>query len=228
MHGAQQDAAPPVHVTRRAVLRAVARRSFPRLLEATIIPALLFYVGLALWGLTGAFVAVLAWSYGATGWRLATGRRVSCLLGLATVAITVRTVLALASGSVFVYFIQPVMGTVAMAGVFFGSIVVGRPLIGNLARDFWPLQPEVADHPAVVKLFRGLTILWGCVNLLTALATYVLLVTLPIEGFVAAKTLSGYLITGTAVFLTISWSIATARREGLTRAATAGLLVDAG
>jgi hypothetical protein len=44
------------------------------------------------------------------------------------------------------------------------------------------------------------------------------------EGFVPAKTLGSYAITITGVMVTISWSIATARREGLMRAAVVGMM----
>jgi uncharacterized membrane protein len=152
--------------------------------------------------------------------RIALRRPISSILFLATGALTLRTIVALATGSTFIYFLQPVMGTVLMAGIFLGSLLFGQPLVGRLAHDFWPLAPEVASHPAVLRLFRSLTILWACVNLAIGAVTLVLLLTLPVEGFVPAKTLSGYIITGTGVLVTICWSITTARREGLMRAAT--------
>jgi hypothetical protein len=51
--------------------------------------------------------------------------------------------------------------------------------------------------------------------------TFVLLVTLPLEGFLAAKMLTGYVITFTGILVTILLSMATARREGLVTAAFA-------
>ena len=206
-------------VCRASVLRTVARRSFPRVIEATIAPAIIFYICLLTFGAMTAIVAALLWSYCAIARRIVTHRPVPAILVLATVAFTVRTGIALATGSAFIYFIQPVLGTVFMAALFLGSLVVGRPLIARLADDFWPLEPEVAAHPAVCQLFRSLTVLWAGVNLAIAAVTFVLLVTLPMEGFVPAKTIGSYMITITGVMVTISWSIATARREGLLRAA---------
>jgi uncharacterized membrane protein len=211
----------PGDVSHLAVLRTVARRGVPSLIEATVVPALLFYVALLVFGTWVAFVVALAWSYGAIGRRFLLAQAVPPILLLATAALTVRTLAAFMSGSTFVYFIQPVLGTVAMAFVFLGSIALGRPLIASLAGDFWPLPPEVASHPAVVRLFRSLTILWAGVYLATAVTTFVLLQTMPVSGFVPAKMLSGYLITFTGIMVTIVWSVTTARREGLVLAATA-------
>jgi Protein of unknown function (DUF3159) len=210
-----------VDVSHRSILRKVARRAVPHLIEATLVPALLFYAFLLVFGTWTAFFVALTWSYGAVVRRLVTRRPIPPILVLSTLALTVRTAVALASGSAFIYFLQPVLGTVAMAGVFIGSIAIGQPLIGKLAADFWPLEPHVASHPAVLRLFRGLTVLWAGVNLATAAVTFVLLVTLPVEGFVPAKMLTGYAITLTGVVVTIAWSVSTARREGLVRAATA-------
>jgi hypothetical protein len=152
-------------ISRSAILKTVARRSVPHLVEATIVPAVLFYVCMLVWGLFPAFIAAATWSYGAIIWRIVTRRPISSLLFLSTGTLTLRTIIAIASGSSFIYFLQPIMGTIVMAGVFFGSILFGQPLIGRLAGDFWPLTPEVKAHPAVMRLFRSLTILWACVNL---------------------------------------------------------------
>src|SRR4051812_40355204 len=88
-------------------LRRLVRHAAPRLLEATIVPLVLFYASLWLIGLGAALVAALAWCYGALAWRLLTGRRVTGVLVLGAAGLTVRTILAVASGSAFVYFLQP-------------------------------------------------------------------------------------------------------------------------
>ncbi len=64
------------------------------------------------------------------------------------------------------YFLQPVATTLALALVFFGSLMFGRPMIARMASDFCPLAPEIAGRPGVVRLFSGLTLLWAIVHLL--------------------------------------------------------------
>jgi hypothetical protein len=204
--------------TKRSVIATVARRAGPRLIEATLIPTSLFYLGLVVVGGNAAYMAALVWSYSAIGRRLLRHRAVPPILVLGTLGITVRTLVAVASGSTFVYFFQPILGTVAMAVVFLLSIAVGRPLIGILAGEFWPLTAEVKGRPAVVCLFRRLTVLWAGINLATAAATLVLLLCLPLATFVAAKQISGLAITCGGISVTVAWSLRTARREGLVSA----------
>jgi len=212
------------------VLRAVGRRSGAHVIEATIIPGVLFYTCLVIVGLGGGYVAAAGWTYAAVGRRVVCRRPVPPLLLLGAIGITARTVVAVASHSSFVYFFQPILATVAMGAVFLISVGVGHPLIANLANEFWPITPEVAARPGVVRLFRRLTLLWAAVNLVTAALTMSLLVSLPIGDFLAAKQVSGLAITAAAVSLTVSLSLDTARREGLAaapaRRGLAGVLAE--
>jgi hypothetical protein len=207
--------ATPPEISKRAVVLAVARRGGPHLLEATFVPAALFYCCLVWGGLALAYITALGWMYGAVARRLARRRKVPIILVLGVVGITVRTATALASGSTFVYFVQPILGTTATAGVFLLSLVYGRPLIGRLAIDFWPITPEMADNPRVISLFRGLTVLWAGINLATAAATLTLLLCLPLATFVAAKQASGLAISTTGIVVTVCWSHHVACQEGV-------------
>ena len=92
---------------------------------------------------------------------------------------------------------------------------VGRPIIGRLASDFCPLSPEIANRPAVLRLFSGLTLLWAGVHLLSAATSFGMLVSLPTTTFVALKTVVSLTITISAIVLTVSWSIRTVQREEL-------------
>ena len=198
-----------------AIFAMVARRSGPHLIEATIVPAALFYAGLLTAGLGAAYLAALSWSYAALARRVVRHQPVPAILVIGVIGITVRTLVAVVSRSSFVYFFQPVLASVAMAGVFLISVAVGRPLIATLAGEFWPLTPEVTARPGVLRLFRRLTLLWAAVNLASAALTTGLLVSLPLGPFLALKQLSGLGLTAGAVCLTVSMSLRTARREDI-------------
>lgn len=90
-------------------LGAVARRTVPHLLEATILPALLLYVVLVRFGTGAAMVATPAWSYTALVRRLARRERVPAILLLALGGLTARTAAGVVSGSAAMYFVQPVV-----------------------------------------------------------------------------------------------------------------------
>jgi hypothetical protein len=204
----------------RPVLAAVARRGLPNLVEATIVPAVLFFVLSSTIGPVVAMAAVLAWGYAAILRRVVCGERIPAILLLATLGLTTRTLVGLLSGSTFAYFLQPVATTVVLAGVFLGSVLIGRPVIARLAHDFCPITPEVAGRPGVVRLFVGLTILWAGVHLVTAATTFGMLVSMSVTTFVAIKTLTCLGITVGAIVITVAWALRTARSEHLTFAPT--------
>jgi hypothetical protein len=197
------------------VLGAVARRGLPHLFEATLVPAILFVAVGAAISPRAAMITVFAWAFGAIARRRLAGAPVPALLLLSTFGLVVRTGVGLASGSTFAYFLQPVATTVGLAVMFAGSVLLGRPLIARLAHDFVPLHPDVAGRPAIARLFAGLTLLWAGVHVLTAAATFSLLVTLPTPAFVALKTGACAAISAVAIAITVVLSLRTARREHL-------------
>ena len=204
----------PTGLSRAAVFVSVVRRSGPHLLEASLIPTALFYACLVMAGLGVAYAAALVWLYASVLVRLARHRPIPPLLVLGVIGITVRTTVAVASGSSFFYFAQPVANSLVMTGVFLISIVIGRPLIEKLALEFWPLTPELLALPSVSRLLRGLTYLWAGVNLAIGATTLTLLVCLPLATYVAVKQLASLAITGTGIAITIDRSLRVARREG--------------
>lgn len=199
----------------RRILLGLGRRSLPHLLEATLIPTVLFYILLVTVGPGAAMVAVLCWTYVAVARRVARGTPIPSILVLATIGMSVRTLIGLVSGSTFAYFVQPIATTVVLAGVFAGSVMIGRPVIGRFASDFCQLAPEITDRPRVVRLFRDLTWLWAGVHIVTSAATFGMLISLPTATYVALKTVACLSITVGAIALTVSCSIRTARTENL-------------
>lgn len=208
------DRAAARSLSKLRVLEAVGRRSLPSLIEATVIPAILFYVFFTTIGPTPAMLSVLAWTYGAVLRRLVGGHGLPGVLQLAVIGLTVRTIVGIMSGT-FMYFLQPIATTLALALVFFGSLLFGRPMIARMASDFCPLSPEIAGRPGVVRLFSGLTLLWAGVHLLSAATTFTMLVSLPTTTFVAVRSVVSLAITISAIVATVSWSIRTARAEDL-------------
>ena len=205
---------PPTGLSRAEVFVSVVRRSGPHLLEASIIPTALFYACLVMAGLGVAYAVALLWLYAAVVVRLTKHQPIPPLLVLGVVGITVRTTLAVASGSSFFYFAQPVANSVVMCGVFLISVAVGRPLIEKLALEFWPLTPELLALPSVARLLRGLTFLWAGVNLAIGLTTLTLLVCLPLATYVALKQVASLAITGVGIAITIDRAMRVARDEG--------------
>jgi hypothetical protein len=196
-------------------LAAVARHSVPRIVECTLIPLGLFYGFLYLVGVWGAILAALAWSYAAVIRRLIAGERIPGLLYLATIGATARTVLALVSGSVFVYFLQPSLVTAAVGAAFLLSVPIGQPLAQKLAHDFVPIPHAFMRRPAIRQVFVRITVVWAVVNLVNAGGAIALLLTQPVGVYVAAKTVLSWVMTGAGIAVSAWWFKRTTRRQGI-------------
>ncbi len=207
-----------LHPPKRSVVAAVIRRLIPTLIEATLIPTVLFYVVVARFGLLWAFIAAAGWTFGCVGGRLLGGRAIPGILMLGCIGITIRTGIYLWSQNAFVYFAQPVLRTVLTAGAFALSARLRRPIIARFADDFCPLDPEVRCRPGIEQLFRRLTYQWAAVNAALATVSLALLWTVSSTTFVGATTVATWLLTSTGLYLTVSASVRTARSEGLTTA----------
>ena len=196
-------------------LRAIARHAVPNLVECTLVPTLIFSVVLQLSGLIAASLAALGWSYAMLVRRLIKRIRVPGLLMLTCLGLTVRTVVVVASGSAFIYFLQPIAATTLVGLTFLASAMTKSPMVDRLAKDFCPLTDDIVGRRRVKQLFRRLTIMWAAVNLLNAAVTCWLLMTQSVPVFVAVKPFSAMAVTWTAVAVTVTWSLRIARQEGL-------------
>jgi hypothetical protein len=201
----------PVH----ADLRAVLRRVGVNLLVACVVPAVMFASLFTAFGVWPAILAGLVWSYGAITVRALTGRRALGLLFLTAGVLTLRTGVALAAHSTFVYFLQPVLVDLLVGSAFLASVGTARPVVARLAGDFYPLTEELHGRPGVQRLFRRLTLLWAGALLAKAAVVFTLLQTQPLDTFVLAKSVVVPLTNAGCIGLTVLLATSVARHEGL-------------
>ncbi|MDQ1748872.1 MAG: hypothetical protein QOD07_3135 [Frankiaceae bacterium] len=205
-------------VAARPRLRAILRHLGLSLLWANVVPAALFYLCFAAGNVWAALIAALVWCYGAMAWRLSTRRRTSGLLWLTAIGLTVKTALSVATGSTFLYFVQPAVNDSAVALMFLASLATARPVVARLAGDFYPMTEDVALRPRIQRLFWRLTLLWAFVCLVKAAATLWLLESVPLSTFVAVKSVLTPGIACLGVAATIAIAFRVARHEGLLHA----------
>jgi hypothetical protein len=194
---------------------SIIRRLAVNLLIACVVPAVVFTSLMLGLGITSALIGTLCWSYSAIGWQVFHGKRLSGLLVVTSSVLTLRTLVALASGDTFIYFMQPVATDAFIATAFFVSLLTARPVVARLAGDFYPLTPEVASRERVVRLFRGLTLLWAAACTLKATVTFWLLQTQSVESFVMIKNAFVLSVNSLTISVTVGAAILVARREGL-------------
>lgn len=204
----------------RNTLIAVARHSLPSIVEATLIPTALFYVAWMTLGTWPAYAVALGWAVAALVRRLRTGARVPGILVLALIGLTLRTTLALATGSSFLYFAQPILGTSVIATFFLVSCLLRRPFVARIAGDFYPMTAEVAASRGARRLFHHLTLLWAGVQLTNAAVGAGMLLTMPAAVYIPTKTFVALAITAMGVVATVRLSLRVARHEGLVAVAS--------
>ena len=203
---------PPVQ---RPGVRAVLRHLGVNLFVATIVPTALFYVCMMTAGLWAALIAALVWCYATLAWRLRTGQPPSALLWLTVAGLTGKTILAFATGSTLIYFIQPSVGDAIVATAFLLSLRTARPAVARLAGDFYPMTKDVAARPRVRTLFTRLTLLWAGICAAKAVVMLWLLHSLTVSSFVAAKSVFAPSAAAFGAAITIFLAVRVARREGL-------------
>ena len=196
-------------------LRTLARHATPHVIEGTVVPLVLFLLMLHFVGVWGAVLIGMGWTYVAVGRRLVTGQRVPGILLLAAVTVTARTAVAIASGSVVVYFLQPTLGTALVAGAFLLSVPLGRPLAERLARDFCPIPTGVLAQTPVRQFFLRITLLWAFTQLANASLTLWLLLSQSLATFLVAKTLVSWGLTGSAILVSTIWFRRSMTRHGI-------------
>lgn len=196
-------------------VRHLVRHAFPRVLEGTIIPVVLFVLALHFTGVTGAIAAGLAWTYSAIGIRVITKRRIPGILILGAMTLTARSVLTFATGSTFVYFLQPTLGTAMVAFAFLVSVPTGRPLVQRLASDFCPIPASLFEHAPVRQIFLRLTLLWAAAQFANASVTLYLLLSQSVGVFVVTRTIVSLFITVVTIAISTVWFLRSMRRAGV-------------
>lgn len=195
----------PAHTFEAPRMRSLARQGLPAVLEGTVAPLVIFYAALWAIGMWGALIAALSWSYLAIARRVFRKEPIPGLVVLSALALTFRTALAMATGSVFVYFLQPSLGTAALGLAFLVSMSTGQPLVQRLARDFLPVSPDFFANPFVRQFFMRISLLWAMVMLANAGVTTWMLLQLPVSIFVISKTAASVVMTGMAIAFSLFW-----------------------
>ncbi len=195
---------------------SLLRHGGVRVAEATLIPLAVFYLVLQFVGLRWALVAALAWSYTVIAVRLLRRERVSALLVMGTVMLTIRSAVSFATGSAFFYFLQPTLGNFVVGVLFLVSVPLGHPLAGRLASDLCPLPAHVLDRRAVRRFFTRVTVLWALVNIANGSTALWALLSSSLNGVLVARTVGSLTVVAAAVGLSYVWFRRSLRVEGLT------------
>lgn len=185
-------------------LPTVARRAIPQVVDA-LVPLSLFLTVNALAGIGLAMFAGLSWSAFAILRRVAHKRRVPAIVIVASALLLLRLALVVFTGSAFLYFLQPTIGTALVASAFLASVIVRRPLSRRFAGDFLTLPRSFLRQPYAHRFFVRNSMMWGAVGLAQGALTYLLLVTLSSSAFAISQTALSISVTVLTVGVSILW-----------------------
>lgn len=185
------------------------------LLETAVAPLLLFYLLFTLTGLTGGLLAALGWAVAALIWRLVRGVRIPMVLLLTTGLLVVRSAIGYATGSSFLYLIEPSLQNFLIAGVFLASLPFERSFIAKLADDFCGFPPTVTGNARVRRFFRRVSVLWAVVFTLNGIGTLWALAGSTLGGFLLISTAGSWAVVALAAVGSFFWFRRELRGEGI-------------
>jgi hypothetical protein len=195
-------------------LRATLGRAARLLLEAVVVPTVLLAVLLHVIGTTRSILVAVGWCLCAIGFRWLVDRRLPGTLLLGSAAIAARAAFALLSGSLLVYLLQPVLGSIVMAVLFLGSAAFGRPITLRLARDFVHVPAHILDRRGVRRMFTEVAVIWG-VSRLIDVAMNLSFLHRGVDAGLWARGLLSPLLTVLAVAVCTAWGWRSLRRNGI-------------
>ena len=193
----------------------IARKAGSTVLTASLLPAVVFYLTLTLSTLRIAVAITLVWYYAGLLWMHLRGKPMLAAAMLGAGLLTLRAVLAFWTNSSFLYFLQPVAGTIATATAFSVTALAGRPLLDRLVHDFCPLPAALSSRLRANHYFRYVSLVWTLAYLVNAAGTVWLLSTSSIGGFLMLRALLSPLLVTVTVIVSYVLFRVMMRREGV-------------
>lgn len=206
------------HVVELPALKPTLLRAGKTVLFSSLIPMGLFYAAFTTAGLKPALALTLAWFYGSLIVRKLRGQPLPATLLLGALLLTVRVAVSWWTGSAFLFFLQPVAGTIATAAALGMSATWQQPLLARLIPEFCPLTHAVLTLLQQGRFFVHASLVWAGMYVMNAAATVSLLLTSSTDKsmslFLAAKMLLGPMLTTSAVIVSLLLLRRLARRAG--------------
>ena len=194
--------------------RPTLRHAIPNVLEGKLIPAVIFVAFLELFGTRSAILAALGFALAAMLGRVIRKREIPGLLWLTTIGLVARTIAALATGSVVIYFLQPTVATAMFGLAFLVSVMVKKPMVERLLLDVCPLDDSTRKHPQLQRFFTHVSLWWAFTSMVNFSITLWLLLSQSPTTFVVVKSFMGPVTTSVTFAVAFVWFRALMSRTG--------------
>jgi uncharacterized membrane protein len=195
--------------------RPILRQVLTRVALVSLLPMAVFYATLSLAGVRAAALVTATLYYAGLLTRVLRRQPILAAALFAAGLLGLRTVMVFCTGSAFLYFLQPVAGTVAVATTFAATALAGRPVIERLAHDFCPLTPELSAQLRSARYFNWVSLVWTISYGINAAGTVWLLTTASLNGFLVFKAILGPMLTISAASVSYLVFVLTMRHRNV-------------
>lgn len=185
------------------------------LVLGSLLPVVLFYAGYQTLGFSAAVVIVLVWSTIIFAWHFhRTGGADVFSATTFTFACT-KAAAGLVSQNTWLYLAWPSLENMIYGIAFFGSALMGRPLLAMYAERLYPIPPEVRVTATFRRAFLTVSAAWLVGHSLRALVRLWLLnLGLPLSIYLVLDTVAGWPINISLVAFTTWYPLRELRRAG--------------
>ena len=185
----------------------------------SLLPVVLFYVGFRTWGFSASVVIVLAWSAAVFAWHYRRTRGADVFSATTFAFACVKACAGLVSQNPWLYLAWPSLENVIYGSAFFGSALLGRPLLALYAERLYPIPETVRGSATFRRAFLIASAGWLVGHGLRAVVRLWLLSMtrsgiLPLELYLVADTVAGWPINVSLVTFTAWFPLRELRRAG--------------
>jgi hypothetical protein len=184
------------------------------LTESAGLPLGALALGAWLYGRDAGLLACLGATWLTALIRKVVSGSVPSLLTITAVVLTLQTVIALATGQLWIYLLQFPAANLIMCVLFARTARGPHPLVARLAAEVVALRHS-GNNPGLHRFFQGATWLWAGIFLLLTAGLGVLMVTEPLKAFIALSTAATIGLTVAGIAVSVLWFRTVLRRSGL-------------
>ena len=184
------------------------------LLLGSILPVVWFYVSFRAWGFNAAVLTVLGWSMLVFGWHYRHTRGADVFSATTFGLACVKASAGLVSQNTWLYLAWPSLENLIYGTTFFGSAVLGKPLLALYAERVYPIPANVRTSREFRRAFLIVSAAWLVGHGCRAVLRLWLLANLPLEVYLVADTVAGWPINVGLFAFTMWYPLRELRRAG--------------
>jgi hypothetical protein len=146
--------------------------------------------------------------------KLATGS-VPGLVMISMVVLTVQTVAAIVTGSLWIFLVHFPLANLGLCLLFARTARGHSPIAARLAAEVIGLRCPPVHQPRLHGFFQGVTALWAGVFLLLAISLGALLATISVTTYVPVWALTTVVLIAGGIAASVLWLRSVLRRNGI-------------